>query len=146
MPLILQCGWEYRLFSALSSYKMIEESECEESKGVVLHVVETEWEVNRVSNCHINTLDRGRNKRHMTFFHEQIELRVRPYYNSACFFQQHCCWKNYSAVPCWTTMNWKSSSRNIYWNLYIITKLKILSFQKCINQSSQVESTYVREF
>ena len=58
MPLILQCGWEYRLFSALSSYKMIEESKCEESKGVVLHVVETEWEVKKFHDNFHDVLER----------------------------------------------------------------------------------------
>ena len=39
------------------------------------------------------------------------------------------------AIPCWTTMNWKFSSCSTYWTLYIITKLKILNFQKCIKKS-----------
>ena len=46
----------------------------------------------------------------------------------------------FTAIPCWTTMNWKFSSCSTYWTLYIITKLTILNFQKCIKKSSHVQS------
>ena len=72
--------WEYRLFSALFSCTIIEASEREEGKGVSLHVVKTEWEVKNFHTNFYDVLETGgvETKRHMTFFREQIELRVAP--------------------------------------------------------------------
>ena len=49
-----------------------------------------------------------------------------------------------TAIPCWTTKNWKFSSCNIYWTLYIIIKLTVLSFQKGIKKALMFKK-YVRE-
>ena len=70
--------WEYRLFSCTR----IAASEQEEGKVVKLHVVETEWEVKNIQKNFHDVPEKGRRgagvetKRHVTFFREQIELRL----------------------------------------------------------------------
>ena len=63
--------FEYRLFSTLSSCIW---------NGVSLHVAETKWEAKNFHKS-VHYLERGVGveiKRHITYFHEQIQLRVAP--------------------------------------------------------------------
>ena len=65
------CFW-YRLFGTLPSWIW---------KGVNLHVVETKWEAKNFHKNFHNVLERGgcvEIKHHITYFREQIELRLAP--------------------------------------------------------------------
>ena len=88
--------------------------EASKRKAKELHVMETEWEVKYCPKNFHDVLERGNDeggglgvetKRHMTFFREQIELRVVP----KIYMKKYM--KSIDHLPCLhfsgRNMNWK---------------------------------------